>query len=80
LRARNEVDIDEAKAHLSSLLSRVAAGESIVIARAGRPIARLVPIEDRSALRPVGMERGRLRVSDDFDASLDDETLESFER
>ena len=62
------VNVYEAKTHLSQLLDRAAAGEEIVIARAGRPIARLVPLADSpSRPRSPGGWRGKVRISDDFD-------------
>ena len=73
-----EVNIHEAKTRLSQLLQRVAAGEEIVIARAGKPVAKLVPIHERTR-RVIGTDRGRFRVPEDFDAPLDEPTLASFE-
>ena len=61
------VNVYEAKTHLSQLLDRAAAGEEIVIARAGRPIARLVPLAGSPSRRSPGGWRGRVRISDDFD-------------
>jgi prevent-host-death family protein len=62
------VNVYEAKTHLSQLLDRVAAGEEIVIARAGRPIARLVPLSDAaSQRRSPGAWRGKVSIADDFD-------------
>jgi prevent-host-death family protein len=62
------VNVYEAKTHLSQLLDRVAAGEEIVIARAGHPIARLVPLSDASSQRRVpGGWRGKVSIADDFD-------------
>jgi prevent-host-death family protein len=62
------VNVYEAKTHLSQLLDRAAAGEEIIIARAGRPVARLVPLADPSTLRrSPGGWRGQVRISDDFD-------------
>lgn len=62
------VNVYQAKTHLSQLLDRVAAGEEIVIARAGRPIARLVPLADSpSRRRSPGGWGGKVRISDDFD-------------
>jgi prevent-host-death family protein len=62
------VNVYQAKTHLSQLLDRAAAGEEIVIARAGRPIARLVPLADSpSRRRSPGGWRGQVRISDDFD-------------
>lgn len=64
------VNIHEAKTHLSRLLRRVSEGEEIVIARANRPIARLVPFEALRSPRVPGRDKGRLHVADDFDAPL----------
>ena len=73
-----EVNVHEAKTHLSRLLQRVAAGEEITIARAGTPVARLVPIEKKKGLRPMGMGRGEIWIADDFDAPLPDDLLAAF--
>ncbi|MGQ0733866.1 MAG: type II toxin-antitoxin system Phd/YefM family antitoxin [Acidobacteriota bacterium] len=73
------VNIHEAKTHLSRLLERVAHGEDIIIAKAGTPIARLVPIaSDRR--RPLGLDVGRVVIAPDFDAPLPDDVLRDFER
>lgn len=72
-----EVNIHEAKTHLSRLLQRVAAGEEITIARSGVPVARLVAVEP-TAKRPLGFARGEVWVADDFDAPLPDELLKEF--
>ncbi len=63
------VNVHEAKTHLSRLLARVEAGERIVIARAGRPIAVLVPVEEPQRRRPG---RERIVIHDDFDAPLEE--------
>lgn len=73
-----EVNVHEAKTHLSRLLLRVAGGEEIVIARAGKPIARLVPIEPKVP-RVIGQDDGLFEVPDDFDAPLPDEVLALFQ-
>ena len=78
-RAVIQVSIHEARTHLSRLLPRVQAGETIIIVRAGRPIARLVGIESRPAVRPVGMDRGLYEVPEDCDAALPEELLRKFE-
>jgi prevent-host-death family protein len=62
-----EVNVHQAKTHLSRLLQRVAAGEEITIADAGVPVARLVPIEN-SALRQLGVNEGKIWMAEDFDA------------
>lgn len=72
-----EVNVHEAKTHLSRLLLRVAGGEEIVIARAGKPVARLVPIEPKPQ-RVIGQDDGLFEVPEDFDAPLPDEVLALF--
>lgn len=64
------VNIHEAKTHLSRLLQSVAGGEEIVIAKAGKPIARLVPHETKRAPRKAGALRKRIWIADDFDDPL----------
>jgi len=73
-----EVNVHEAKTHLSRLLLRVAGGEEIVIARAGKPVARLVPVEQKPQ-RVLGQDDGLFEVPDDFDAPLPDEVLALFQ-
>ncbi len=74
-----QVNVHEAKTHLSRLLERVAAGEEIIIAKAGRPLARLVPVKDARPVRKPGAYRGQGRVAEDFNAPLSDELLSLFE-
>jgi prevent-host-death family protein len=73
-----QVSVHEAKTHLSRLLRRVAAGEEIVIARSGKPVARLTPVQEPER-RTFGIDEGRFEVPDDFNAPLPDDVLESFE-
>lgn len=73
-----EVNIHEAKTHFSKLLRRVIAGEEIIISRAGRPLAKIVPIAG-GARRRFGGDRGVVEVPDDFDAPLADDVLNDFE-
>jgi prevent-host-death family protein len=73
-----EVNIHQAKTHLSRLLQRVASGEEVTIARAGVPIARLVALEEARALRPLDLDRGVYAVPEDFDAPLPPEILAGF--
>jgi prevent-host-death family protein len=63
-----EVNIHQAKTHLSRLLQRVAEGEEITIARAGKPVAKLIAIGPQGGTRPMGMDRGKIWIADDFDA------------
>ena len=72
------VNVHDAKTHLSRLLQRVERGEEIVIARAGRPVAKLVAVT--KAKRVLGTDRGLVRIAEDFDAPLPDEILADFER
>ncbi len=74
-----EVNIHEAKTHLSRLLHRVLAGEEVIIARSGVAIARLVPIVPKKKKRSLGGAKGKIRIPDDFDAPLDKEALDLFE-
>lgn len=73
------VNIHEAKTHLSRLLKRVAAGEEILIAKAGKPMAKLTPISKPQANRIPGLDKGAIQIPDDFDAPLPDDVLELFE-
>jgi len=61
------VNMHEAKTHLSRLVERAAKGEEIVIAKAGRPVARLVPVEASQEPRTPGAWKGRVWIADDFD-------------
>lgn len=73
-------NIAEAKAHLPELIERASAGEVIIVARAGKPRARLVPLESKGAdLRVPGKGKGRFKVARDFDAALPDDVLAAFE-
>jgi prevent-host-death family protein len=74
------VNVHEAKTHLSRLLARVERGEELIIARGGRPVARLLPLEPRSGERTLGADRGRVRISDDFDAPLPEDLLRDFDQ
>jgi len=74
-----EVNIQEAKAQFSRLLRRVALGEEITIAKRRVPVARLIPMPPEKTKRVLGMFRGQISVSDDFDAPLPDEILDLFE-
>jgi prevent-host-death family protein len=68
----------EAKTKLSQLVERAEAGEDIVIARNGKPVARLVPVASENSLAAVhGALRGRVHFSDDFD-ELPDDIAEAF--
>ena len=72
-------NIYDAKAHLSRLVERAAAGEEIIIAKAGRPRAKLVPLTPKAKQRKPGSLKGRIFISDDFDDPLPDSVLDEFE-
>jgi prevent-host-death family protein len=64
------VNVHEAKTHLSRLLARVAKGEEIVIAKAGKPVARLLPFVEKDRRPVLGADRGKVWIADDFDAPM----------
>jgi len=72
------VNVHEAKTHLSRLLQRVAGGEEITIANRGTAVARLVPAERPKGRRLLGVDRGRVKIADDFDAPLPPDVLAGF--
>jgi prevent-host-death family protein len=73
------VNIHAAKTHLSRLVDDASAGADIVIAKAGKPVARLCPLEPPPARRVLGMLNGKLHIPDDFDAPLPEDVMASFE-
>jgi prevent-host-death family protein len=73
------VNVHEAKTHLSRLLARVAAGEEIIISKAGKPVARLVPFQGVQKKRVPGLDRGKVWIAEDFDAPLPEEIQKLFE-
>lgn len=77
--ASRTVNVHEAKTHLSRLLVEVERGQEVTIARAGRPVARLVPAE-APAKRVLGQERGTIWIAPDFDAPMPDDWLDEWER
>jgi prevent-host-death family protein len=80
--AMQTVNIHAAKTHLSRLVDAAAAGEEILIARAGRPVARLVPLHEAAPAprRRLGQLAGQVRVPADFDAPLPEDVQAGFER
>ena len=74
-----KVNIHDAKTHLSKLAEQAGAGEEIIIAKSGRPIARLVPLAQGPAVRRKGLLKGKIKISDDFDKPLPDEVVDLFE-
>jgi len=74
------VNIHAAKTHLSRLVEEAAAGEEIIIAKAGKPLAKLGPLAAAGRKkRRLGLLAGKAKVPDDFDASLPSDVLDTFE-
>jgi prevent-host-death family protein len=73
------VDIHAAKTHFSRLVERAAKGEEIIISKAGKPVARLMPlaVQPRRLRRP-GLLKGRMEIAENFDAPLPEEVLRQF--
>jgi len=73
------VNIHEAKTHFSKLLNKVQQGEDVIIAKAGKPIVRLVPVTAPAGQRVAGSAQDQIIIADDFDAPLPEEILKDFE-
>ncbi len=73
------INIHEAKTHLSRLVDRAAAGEEIIIAKSGKPLAKLVSLSEVNPPVRFGTLAGVLRIPDDFEAPLPPDLLEAFE-
>ena len=73
------VNIHQAKTHLSRILDEVAAGAEVVIAKAGKPVARLVPLESSVRPKKLGLLKGRIKVPGNFNAPLPPKVLADFE-
>jgi len=71
-------NVHAAKTHLSRLIEEAAAGEEVVIARAGKPVARLLPFEERAEPRRPGLMKGKIWIADDFDDPLPEEIMAAF--
>jgi prevent-host-death family protein len=74
-----KVNIYEAKTRLSQLVKEAASGEDIIIARAGRPVARLTRLAKQTRKRPLGLLDGRFKIPDDFNRPLPEGVLRAFE-
>ena len=74
-----KVNVHDAKTNFSRYLDRVKSGEEIIIAKAGKPVARLMPIREKVRHRFPGGAKGKIAVSADFDAPLPESVLREFE-
>ncbi len=75
-----QINIYEAKTAFSKLINRVIAGEEIIIARAGKPVAKLVAFQAPELDRTPGSAKGKITISGDFDAPLPEDILEAFSK
>ena len=73
------VNIHEAKTHLSRLAEEVAAGEEIIVAKAGKPMMKMVPLSNVTQSRVIGMLKGKIHIAKNFDAPLPNDVLDAFE-
>lgn len=74
-----QVNMHQAKTGLSKLVERAEAGEEVVISRAGKPAAKLVPLTRVRGRRRLGLLDGKFRIPDDFNRPLPDSVLRTFE-
>ena len=74
-----QVNIHEAKTQLSRLIELTQSGQEFIIAKAGKPVARLTPIDRGKPPRRLGLLDGQIRVPDDFNAPLPEAVLDGFE-
>ena len=77
--AGNSVNIHQAKTQLSKLVERAAAGSEIVITKAGKPMAKLVPLVTTNRVRKLGILKGKIKIPDNFDAPLPAKVIAAFE-
>ena len=73
-----QVNIYEAKSKFSKLINQALAGEEIIIAKSGKPVAKLVPFNKPTRNRKPGSAKGKIFIANDFDAPLPDDILEEF--
>lgn len=73
------LNIHDAKTHFSKLIEAVSAGEKVIIAKAGKPVATLSAIEAQAAPRKPGALKGKIHIAADFDSQLPDDVIDTFE-
>lgn len=71
-------NIHEAKSNLSRLIERAAAGEEVIIAKAGKPVARLVPYTEKKKPRRLGLLKRQIKIGPDFDDPLPESIMRAF--
>ena len=73
-----QVNIYEAKTHFSELITKTLLGDDVVIAKAGKPLVKLVPYTQEKRPRKPGSAKGRIKIAEDFNAPLPDNILQGF--
>jgi prevent-host-death family protein len=73
------IDIQDAETQFSKLIEAVAHGQEVVIAKSGKPVAKLVPFQEPASVRKSGALKGKMRIADDFDAPLPVDLQDAFE-
>jgi prevent-host-death family protein len=73
-----QINMYEAKSHFSQLISQAMLGEDIVIAKAGKPLVRIVPFRPENKKRQPGSAKGLIKMTEDFNAPLPDDVLQGF--
>lgn len=69
----------EAKTHFSKIVEAAIAGKEIIIAKAGKPVAKIIPISKKKPKRPLGVLKGKIKIPKDFDEELPDDEIDLFE-
>ena len=70
----HQFNIHEAKTNLSKLIQKALNGEEVIIAKGNKPVVKLVPLQQQKVKRQLGLAKGKITMTDDFDAPLDDVT------
>ena len=73
------INIHEAKTNLSRIVELVAAGAEVILAKAGRPMVKIVPLYEKKRAIKFGVLKGQIKIADDFDAPLPAEVMDAFE-
>jgi prevent-host-death family protein len=78
MKGAKQVNVHQAKTHLSKLLAEVEKGHEIIVARAGKPVAKIIPFREKKNRMTFGDWKGKIWIADDFDAPLPDELMKEW--
>jgi len=78
MKGAKQVNVHHAKTHLSKLLAEVEKGHEIVVARAGKPVAKIIPFKEKKNRMTFGDWKGKIWIAEDFDAPLPDELMKDW--